>query len=270
MKKGFSLLEVLTVMIILIIIIGTIVMISTSRKRSSSKNSIEASLQNEAININKIYQNEVRNCQSIGVLENAPEILEYKKGYIFLDTKTDTLMMKEVNSDYATIMYIGKDIKQDVLFEKVNNKTISAELILEKDGENYDVKTNTEFNNMAKNADVLGRKGNCLEFNYSDDDFFLNQFIFYDDDNEKISGDTIGMIDDINQTVNIEVKTDDITKLTPNISIFGENVSFDSINNEKYDIIKSTPLDFTNPREIYVFSKDDSYKVYTVTVTPTP
>lgn len=230
MKKGYSIIQVVISMTILVVILGTVVMVSNNGKWSNSENKVLEKLQNDAIIINKIYQNEIRSCESITVLEEKPDILERNKGYIFIDSETDTLMLKEVNSNFESIMYIEEEITQDVLFKKVDNRTISAELMLEEDGVNYDVETKTVFKNMPRNADVLGDEGTCLQFNYNDYDLFLKQFTFYAKDNKQIKVDSLGLINDDSQSVTIEVDTDDITNLIPNISIFGKCVSFDSIN----------------------------------------
>lgn len=270
MKKAFSLIEIVVVMAILIVIIGTIASITMSSSKSFSSATVLATLQDDAVTMNQIYQNEIRNASSVNILETKPSVLEENIEYIFVETDTDTntntVMVKEAGSTLPPVPLLVSENQQEVLFKKINENTIAVELTLVKGDETFNVTTTNVFENMPENVEVTGESGTCLAFNYAEKSIFLKQFMFTRDRNGFLDTDAVGVIDEVNKTVTVTVNTSDFSNLKPSITILGDSVCFDNKYNEKYDTSNPTSLDFTDPRTIFVFGEDGSYKTYEIIV----
>lgn len=269
MKKAVTLAELVITMAMLAVVITAISMIMIDSMVGFSNTTVLASLQNESVTINQIYQNELRNATDVSILEKAPVLGEFdpNKEYIYTDDENKTIMIKMAGEDTPTVLYEQEDVNQYMGFSKVDEKTVESVLTLNKKNIPYNLKTNTTLVNLPPTDELKGSVGDCIMFNFSRNGVFLRQLNFKKADNSDLGTDAASVIDEENLLATCEVQTDNL-KLRPRVSTINASyITWGSPTAEPFDVDNPTVIDFSTEQKLFIFGPDGSYKMYKIDVT---
>lgn len=272
MRKGFTLVEVIVVTVLSVIIIGIVSIILTATFRGFRTSAKYSALQNEAVALNQVFLNTVRNASSVEILEAAPASFDESSYYVYSDLTTHSLKLKKPGKAPEELMTSSAGNNQTITFNKLFANTIDTEFKLSEGRQEFVLNSAILFKNVPKNVDIKGvATGHCLSFKFATSDCFLTAFDFLAMHNDGLSVDCRGVVDEVNKTATIKVPLtpDKIASLIPKIEIIGTHITFNTPLDAEYDTTKfDMPMDFSTPLLAYVYAEDGHYKEYTIYVIP--
>lgn len=267
-KKGFTLIEMILVCAIIAIVLGAFTSIVLSATRSYNSFFELSTLENEAIFLENELDKAIKPASSIHILSEVPKTLEEENAYIY--SKDGNILIKPIRENIS-YLYNPYDSIQNITFSAKNDKNILASVYLQKNDTIYTDEFSFPILNELDDFTNEGALSKCLMFGVKNSNSEIEEnplivsFDFYKDDNSTIDYDCIGVIDNENGIINVEVSSENLSSLVPSISIVGDRIRFFSPNGDDYNISNPKPVDFTSPVNVYVLS-GDSFKQYIINV----